>query len=164
MKKAAKIPLEYRMYSLVMYNISDKQKGIQGGHGKDEFERVYGRLKGYKQWLKTDKTVILLDGGTSNRTGKNHYNNKIQFGSMEQHLETLKKMGVKCMPFYEPDLNNSTAAVSFLVDSRVWDRTTYPEFEYSPETYNNKESIYVKTLGGKQNYELRKFLKNFRLA
>lgn len=156
--------LEYRMYSLVMYNISDKQKGIQGGHGKDEFERVYGRVKGYKIWLTTDKTVILLDGGTSNHSGKNHYNKKIQIGSMEQHLATLKKMGVKCMPFYEPDLNNATSAVSFLVDERVWDKSKYPEFEIDPAKYNNKEAIYIKALGGKQNYELRKFLKNFRLA
>lgn len=156
--------LEYRMYSLVLYSLSGIQKGIQGGHGKDEFERVYGRLKGYKQWLKTDKTVILLDGGTSNRTGKNHYNNKVQFGSMEQHLKTLMKMGVKCMPFYEPDLNNATSAISFLVDDRVWDKSKYPEFEIDPDKYNNKEAIYIKALGGKQNYELRKFLKNFRLA
>src|SRR4051812_33758355 len=96
---------ELKMYSLVMYNISDKQKGIQMDHAKDEYAGKYGKDKSYLQYRKKDKTVIMLDGGTSNDGKRSYYGMPKQLGTMEQHLATLRKNKIKCAPFYEPDLN-----------------------------------------------------------
>lgn len=119
--------LRQRMYFLVMYNISEIQKGIQAGHAQNEYELLFGDSVEYKQWSRYDKTWMVMNGGTSNIDGRNKYNTEICVGSMETNLWTLQQAGVSCAPFYEPDLNNSNSAIAFLADERIWDKELYPD-------------------------------------
>lgn len=99
---------EKRMYVLVPYNLSDIQKGIQAAHAIAEHVATY--FKHDKKnlicdWLNNWKTIIILNGGT---TGDN--------GSLQMYESNLLKLGVKFTSFQEPDLNNATTAVAFVVD------------------------------------------------
>jgi hypothetical protein len=83
--------------------------------------------------------------------------------------------------FYEPDLNNALTAVVFLVDERVFDRVTYPNFEKEvlpwsktkPSEKKLKEleernavnyEKWCDKIGGPKNAFLREFLPKFKLA
>ncbi len=87
-----------------MYNLSQIQIGIQSLHAAIEYSLKYGKDKEYQEWAKTHKTVILLNGGTSNN---------VQPGTMELNYMRLIDNKVKCAAFYEPDLNNSLSAIAF---------------------------------------------------
>jgi hypothetical protein len=174
--------LELRMYSLVMYNISPIQQGIQSGHANVRYGRKYPDGL-YGEWADHWETVIVLNGGTSK--------------TMMDHLNTLILNDVDCVPFYETDLNDSPSAISFLVDERVFDKEKYPEptntkkikdifsslgeFYRLTQDYNNlayaissaariQEVIaeeteeFNKVLSTHQNIFLRQWLKPFRLA
>ena len=162
-----KIELEWRMYGLVPYNISEIQKGIQYGHavveygqGIKEIERKYkdGESKFYDQtmkfvddynnWADNWKTFMIMNGGTSNHT-QNSYQVGEFSGTMEGHLKELNDNGIHFATFYEPDLNDMLSAIVFLVDERVFKLkpyfegdTTYPDFEdwlliKHPEAFSN---------------------------
>lgn len=165
------------MYFLTMYNISDKQKGIQSLHAVVEYGLQYFNTPEYQHWARHNKTVIVLDGGTSNLTGTNFYDLVQDIGSMEQHISTLKKNGIDLAYFNEPDLNNSTSAVAFLVDEKVWNREKYPTPEITVEkavwyttpaarAKAQQDAIYgaLKEAYGEKVAFLRTFLSNFRLA
>jgi hypothetical protein len=102
---------------------------------------------------------VILNGGTSS--------------TMEEHAKKLKELGIKFAVFREPDLNNSLSGISFLVDERVFDKKTYPEQEEwlfniydGPELIDDsdEEEKYYKFLGGEKIYNIREWLKGFRLA
>lgn len=175
---------ELRMYFLVMYNISPIQQGIQALHAVIEYFLKHWKDKEFWRWAKTHKTVILLNGGTSNKGHHSEYGEPKQIGSMEQHFKTLKDNKIKCAAFYEPDLNHSMSAIAFLVDERVFNKKDYPDFvptsiqEFGEDVYSsdhkqfdeaydkfikNEEVKYIKKLG-KETYFLKNFLKQFRLA
>ena len=65
-----------RLYSLVMYNISGIQAGIQAKHSGIELAMAHAgddvEDTVFLEWAKFHKTVILLNGGTSN-SGKESY-------------------------------------------------------------------------------------------
>lgn len=94
------------MYVLVPYNLSEIQKGIQAAHAiaemayYDDYE-----YPGITQWVTQDKTIIILNGGT---TGNN--------STLYQYCEDIKRMNMKVSLFREPDLNNALTAVAFIVD------------------------------------------------
>ena len=76
--------LEYRMYGLVMYNISPIQQGIQFGHALQEYNNDFfegsadaKELAAFNHWRKDWKTFILLNGGTANERVSSEY-----YGSM----------------------------------------------------------------------------------
>lgn len=163
--------LKYRMYGLVMYNLSDIQKGIQFAHSIEKYIWNFGKEdERYKDYYLNDKTHILLSGGTSN--------------DMKEHNNFLGEIGYLHANFYEPDLNDSLSAISFLVDERVWDRENYPDKELwcemngyhcisydvyipgkpSPMSWGEGETKWVEFIGGEQNVKLREFLKGKRLA
>lgn len=175
---------ELRMYFLVMYNISPIQQGIQALHAVIEYFLKHWKDKEFWRWAKTHKTVILLNGGTSNKGHHSEYGEPKQIGSMEQHFKTLKDNKIKCAAFYEPDLNHSMSAIAFLVDERVFNKKDYPDFvptsiqEFGEDVYSsdhkqfdeaydkfikNEEVKYIKKLG-KETYFLKNFLKQFKLA
>lgn len=175
---------ELRMYFLVMYNISPIQQGIQALHAVIEYFLKHWKDKEFWRWAKTHKTVILLNGGTSNKGHHSEYDEPKQLGSMEQHFQTLKDNKIKCAAFYEPDLNHSMSAIAFLVDERVFNKKDYPDFvptsiqEFGEDVYSsdhkqfdeaydkfikNEEVQYIKKVG-KETYFLKNFLKQFRLA
>jgi len=173
----------YRMYGLVPYNISTIQKGIQFGHALQEYNNTVTkicRLKDAKanyiidsfyEWANNDKTIILLNGGTTNDNKDSEY-----FGTMNQHLLWLHENGVECSWFCEPDLGNQLTAIVFLVDCRVWNKKKYPNFsdycklqeQAKPENLileeHNLRKDWLKSVGGEQNAKLKEWLTQFKLA
>lgn len=183
MKKAKQKP-ELRMYFLVMYNISPIQQGIQALHAVIEYFLKHWKDKEFWRWAKTHKTVILLNGGTSNKGKHSEYGEPKQLGSMEQHFQNLKDNKIKCAAFYEPDLNHSMSSIAFLVDERVFNRKDYPDFiptsiqEFGMDAISYDEKQFDKAYQNQIDYErkqyikevgkdvafLKDFLKQFRLA
>ena len=125
----------YRMYFLVMYNLSSIQKGIQAGHAALEYTDRYSHTPEYKEFYKNHKTWIILDGGTS----------------LDQvaNCKYLEDYGIKYAYFIEPDLNNSISAICFLLD----------DTEYKPLLDENELPLEIE----KQS-EIYKFIKQFKLA
>ena len=184
--------LELRMYTLVPYNIMGIQKGIQHEHSVTEYNVKHVMdnpepCELYKKWAKEWKTVILLNGGTSNEGHwvRQGFREVWYEGTMEQHLKTLQANGVKLAFFKEPDLNNMITGISFICDERVFNKNLYPSFVSSPYPWNEKGRNYkpsdeefakwekeneknyaawVEKIGGDQNVWLRNFLVNFKLA
>jgi hypothetical protein len=122
-----------RLYSLVMYNISGIQAGIQSKHSGIELAMAHAgddvEDTDFLEWAKYHKTVILKNGGTSNSGKESYYGYAERKGSMENHLDILKENGVKAIPFYEPDLNYSLTSIDFIVDERVYNKVKYPDYE-----------------------------------
>jgi hypothetical protein len=183
------------MYGLVPYNLSEIQKGIQFGHAVVEYANRFAKNKDYKKWAEHDKTFIILNGGTTNNAGlENEYlTNYIcsamqkwatddKAGSMQKHALSILDMGVKLATFFEPDLNNTLTGIVFLVDERVWDRTTYPTFQIPDKipgiwdtmseatrepfkkTHKKLYDKWVKSIGGPTNEKLRDYLRTLKLA
>lgn len=158
--------LELRMYGMVPYNISPIQQGIQFGHAVAEYGQIVKRLGLHKQslnvqydeWADNHKTFIILNGGTTN--------NKIvdgeYVGSLNNHKEFLDKLGVFNVSFSEPDLGDQLTAFVFIIDERIFNKVKYPEPKQddSQEVWKN----FIDSIGGETNWELRKFLSEFRLA
>lgn len=170
--------LTYRMYGMVPYNISPIQQGIQFGHAVVDYGRTVTCVEPYntiyKKWADKDKTFIILNGGTTN-------NNTERLGTLNKHVLALDDAGIMSQSFHEPDLGDQLTAVCFLVDERVFDKTTYPDF--IPETLpwgkkkpsekqllqlEEKNSAnhthWVEKIGGPRNAFLREYLKPLRLA
>ena len=155
---------EQRMYSLVLRQLSPIQKGVQTTHSVVEYANNYGCDKEYRQWAETDKTLIILDGGT--------------FQEMESICESLKEWDVKFSKFQEPDLNYLTTAITFLIDERVWNRVLYPSWENLPQyplvidsnmpTPDPKDYMsyneWVDMMGGDVNVGLRKLIFSKKLS
>ena len=190
--------MEKRMYGLTNYQLTGIQKGIQFLHGVVEYSQMVNRIGGYSldiynDWANNWKTVILLNGGTTNH--KTSLEDGLPFGTLNQHVLTLQQNGIDFTTFNEPDLGDQLTAVVFIVDERVFNRKKYPEFEdWVIENYgdlikdvpyttsgsafqlakrikesNSKEDqkvyqSWIKLVGGEKNAFLRDFLKNFRLA
>jgi hypothetical protein len=94
-----------------MYNISDKQKGIQSVHTSVRYCRKYNDDLEFIDYADNHETVIFLSGGTS--------------GDMKKHFKFLTKLGVKCTKFNERDLNNSLSSICLVADESVYDRDKY---------------------------------------
>lgn len=189
-KKSKHTKPALRMYFLVMYNISPIQQGIQALHAVVEYFLKHWKDKEFWRWALSHKTVVILNGGTSNDGHHSEYGEPKQKGTMETHFQTLKDNKIKCAAFYEPDLNYSCSAIAFLVDERVFNRKDYPDFtpivDETVEAYvttaktlkayknvsteqlievafEEQKKEYVKSVG-KDIAFLKEFLKPFRLA
>lgn len=161
---------KYRMYGLVPYNISPIQQGIQYGHAVVEYALKYAGTPEYDRWATIDKTFIILNGGTTNT-------NQFAYGTLNKYANELKSaFGIDTAEFYEPDLGDQLTAVVFLVDDRVWDRETYPDYNgtYVSTGWETKPMEPYYTNWIKQFDEdirvaetivnLRNFLSKFKLA
>jgi hypothetical protein len=173
--------LELRMYGMVPYNISPIQQGIQFGHAVVEYAQKMKYLGEHNQslniqyndWADNWKTFIILNGGTTN--------NKIvegkYLGSLNNHKSTLDKIGIYNVSFNEPDLGDQLTAIVFIVDERVFNKEKYPYFNFkikqqldlnnptfSEDTEKQEWTLWVQSIGGWKNLELRNFIQNFRLA
>lgn len=113
----------YRMYGFVPYNISEIQKGIQFGHAVVEYGLKYSESVEYDKWAREDKTFIILNGGTTNDNKESKW-----YGSLNQLRDGLRDLRIKHAEFLEPDLGEQLTAIVFLVEDRVWDYATYPDY------------------------------------
>lgn len=177
--------LELRMYGLVNYQLTGIQQGIQFLHAVVEYSQgvkwTLGthKLGQYDDWADQHKTVILLNGGTTNT-------NQERLGTMNQHHQLLNEKGIYHSHFNEPDLGDQLTAIAFIVDERVFNKEKYPDFDFTnknqktpgygmwsndpinPQFLNESEAQrwqeWVQSIGGETNLWLRFWLKNFRLA
>ena len=160
--------LTYRMYGLVNYQLAKTiHAGIQFGHAVVEYgqyvKRHPTREKIYNKWADNDKTFIILDGGTTNE-------NQGRLGSMQKNHILLNENSVMCVPFREPDLNDTLTAIAFLVSEEVFDREKYPDFVHEgfPSSTEEEDDMryqeWLKGIGGSSNEFLRSFLPQFKLA
>ena len=167
--------MEKRMYFLVHRSLSAMQKGIQAGHAALEYS-LNNRID-TEMWdfIKNDKTWIVLDGGVNN--------------DLKIHEEYIKnECKTKISSFEEPDLNNCKTALCFIVDERVFNRELYPNFpdfiaslypnatdmkiytayKLHPEdvinAYSKEYNVWVEKMGGEGNVKLREYLSQFKLA
>ena len=155
---------EQRMYSLVLRQLNPIQKGVQTTHGVVEYANKYASDDEYRQWAETDKTLIVLDGGT--------------YQEMVRIYDSLKELGMKFADFQEPDLNYLTTSITFLADERVWNREQYPSWESllqcpctilggmptpDPKDYMSYDE-WVEMMGGAANVELRNLIFSKKLS
>jgi len=181
--------LKFRMYFFVPYNISPIQQAIQAGHAALEYAYHHGNSENYLNFIKNDKTWIILNGGTTN---SERGDDMVSVGTLNQIADQLSlgdgiADSIPHAYFREPDLENALTAVCFLADERVWDYETYPDFidfyaklfpdDMTPQRrvelrLKSEEELkllpyydhWVESLGGNQNVFLRQLLKGKKLA
>ena len=146
---------KYRMYSLVLRQLSPIQKGVQSAHSIVEYVRNFAKTSECIQWATVDKTIIMLDGGT--------------YQEMKECRDTLADLGVPYMAFYEKDLGNIVTSISFLVEDKVWDTKNFPSYEeelddLDVDSDGPMNPIWLIMMGGKRNLAFRNFLKSKRLS
>ena len=137
---------EFRMYGFVPYNLSDIQKGIQFSHALQEYNNYIidkiledpkfidsKKFSNFRKWAKEDKTVIVLDGGTTN-TNKSHP------GTLNKKHEMLENY-IHHEEFYEIDLGDQLTAIAFLVDDRYWNFDKYPKSIIEPKRFYVTEEL-----------------------
>ena len=172
----AEIDRKYRMYCLVLRQLSPIQKGVQSAHSIVEYSNKYGNEDGYLVWSRADKTIIMLDGGV--------------LSELEEIISQLDENNVKYGVFREEDLGDIITSISILVDERVFNRKEYPDFEtwrnskypvrpmhcvaYIGGEYDHDPNDYTwdehhkewvnDVIGGEANEFLRNLLSNKRLA
>lgn len=94
-----------RMYSIAMRHLSGIDKGIQSWHAGQEYANKYGLTKEFRQWAMQDKTIIILQAGTTD--------------ALERTMKKLSKLGINVASFKEPDFGNTITAITFVADERV---------------------------------------------
>ena len=166
--------LRQRMYGFVIYQLNGRQAGIQLAHAITEYGRLvanYVLKTGYEEinynsWADTDKTIIMLDGGTTNEGIKSVYRMPPAIGTMQVHMGVLQDFKITFTKFTEPDLNNAVTAIAFLVDERIWDKEKYPDPVVSFPAANGKELFEQELvkLYGEHVAKLRIWLSQFKLA
>ncbi len=80
--------LEYRMYGIVPYNISEIQKGIQFGHAVVEYSLKHFKNEDFQEWAKKHKTFMVMNGGTTNN-GEEPHKHVVRD---EQYVGSIQKM------------------------------------------------------------------------
>lgn len=103
--------MQYRMYCLSERHLSIAQKTIQAAHAIVEYSLKYGDTEEYKRWAEYDKTIIVLDGGTTQE--------------MVEDIRKLSEIRHNYEIFAEPDMGNFITSIAFLADERVFDYDKY---------------------------------------
>ena len=145
--------LEYRMYVLSLRQLSSINKGCQGIHVVLEYSQKYGDRPDYKKYVTTDKTVIMLDGGTS--------------PEMEAIIAALTEDNIDYTYLLEPEHNNLITYICLLVDVIVWNETKYNEILTDSLVTSAGKFDYdswVECIGGHKNATLSKILQGKRLS
>lgn len=171
------------MYFLVNRSISSIQKGIQAGHSALEYCYKYKEDQNLWDFIRDDKTWIILDGGTSRYILSDKIKSIIDIGDMESNINSLESNEIQYASFHEPDLNFCLTAIALVVDERVFNKELYPDFNdwivstnylepfriiYTSQEEELKVQYlhekWLELIGGKQNEFLRTFLSQFSLA
>ena len=116
--------IKYRMFCFVPYNISDIQKGIQALHGVVEYQLEHGNLEPYKKWSEIEKTVIILNGGTTGRKS-----------SMDDIIRILKEFKIDYSLFCEEDMNDALTSINFILPSTIYNLEINQDLLEWPETF-----------------------------
>jgi hypothetical protein len=121
------------MYAMVLRQLTPMQKGIQALHSVVEYSEMMKQdnvseltKKAYEAWANRDKTMIVLDAGTS--------------ADLVDVIFKLKELGVPHTVFHEPDLYGCITSVCFIADERVWDAKNYPSYEDYIQNFDIKYS------------------------
>lgn len=99
--------IHYRMYCVVLKQLSPIQKGIQGSHSICEYTREHPHDKSYTWWVNTDKTLVSLNA----RSVQDIYDIE----------KTLRKYNVKYAIFREESLDNIPTSISFILDNSIYE-------------------------------------------
>lgn len=130
------------MYCLVLKYLNPIQKGVQSAHSIVEYANKYSSDKDYKQWATKDKTLIMLNGGTS--------------PELENIIHELNDNDIQYAVFTEPDLNGLITSICFLASEEVFDDIYEPYYQNSGLLeWGTKEY---------RNYIKRKIITSHRLA
>ena len=134
--------MEYRMYCLVLKHLNPIQKGVQSAHSIVEYANKYSSDKDYKQWATKDKTLIMLNGGTS--------------PELENIVHELNDNDIQYAVFTEPDLNGLITSICFIASEEVFNDIYDPYYQNSG----------LLECGTKEyrNYIKRKIITSHRLA
>jgi hypothetical protein len=176
--------LELRMFGIVPYNLSPIQQGIQFSHALAEYVGKYPKFSVVtgdtefdsnsdylssltKTWLENHKTVVLLNGGTTNKK-------KASLGTLNSHLERIQRLNIPHATFYEPDLGDQLTCVCFIADERVFSSTYGKIVPYAPEVdrwlwpddYQKYVDYrdYVEYVGGHDMYNIRDLVRSLKKA
>lgn len=102
---------KYRMYCFVERHLSPIDKGIQAAHSIVEYSNLYSENVDYVSWSFSDKTIVLLNGGTVT--------------DLSDICKELKDWNINFSVFREEDLGNIVTSVAVLVDNKVIDEEYY---------------------------------------
>lgn len=178
---------KWRMYCLVLKQLSSIDKGIQCAHACTEYTNLYQDTDEFQEFIKESKTLIMLNGGNYN--------------DMMGIKKILEGRNINYSIFYEEDLNNLITSICFLAEDKIWDKNNYLKYEdfyiiassistqitlsksnlsnienlplYNKiyclfKKYNldmNKiENAYIDYIGGENNYIIENIISNKKLA
>lgn len=102
---------KYRMYCFVERHLSPIDKGIQAAHSIVEYSNLYSENADYVSWSFSDKTIVLLNGGTVT--------------DLCDICKELTDWDVNFSLFREEDLGDIVTSVALLVDDRMFDEEYY---------------------------------------
>ena len=123
--------VHYRMYCVVLRQLSPIQKGVQGAHSICEYTSQYLFDGVYRKWARDDKTLVLLNA----RDVQDIY-------EIRKVLNTYK---VKNAIFKEESLDGIVTSISFIFDNHIYDYTE--EYEIGDErTYALRKIIETRKL------------------
>lgn len=152
--------MNWRMYAMVLRQLNPMQKGVQALHSVVEYSNKYGYTVEYVKWATVNKTMIILDGGTS--------------PEMVEIINKLSDLKAINTTFREPDLNYLITSISFLASERVWDTEKYPDYGYyslvnREDSFPTKEEwaekVFSMSVEDSDNIiEFRKFIFSKKLA
>lgn len=97
---------KYIMYCFVERHLSPIDKGIQAAHSIVEYSNLYSENIDYVIWSYSDKTIVLLNGGTVT--------------DLCDICKELTDLNVNFSIFREEDLGEIVTSVAVLVDDRVF--------------------------------------------
>lgn len=104
-----------KMYTFVLRQLSPLDKGIQSAHAVVEYCDKYRDEKNCSDWISQDKTLIVLNGGTSE--------------DLKEIKSKLEEFGLPYSEFKEPDLENITTAIAVCLNEVYWNDEKYPTYE-----------------------------------
>ena len=149
--------MKYRMYCLAERHLSPIQKAIQSAHVILEYGLSNNTCE-YRQWVVNDKTIIILDGGSS--------------PDMLSDISVLKDGNIPYAEFHEPDMDGFRTAICFLADERVYDYDHYGrDYNHYRVLYGNDPTLpeltydeWTEYVGGFNNVLLKCIIANKKLA
>lgn len=117
--------LRYRMYIFLVSGLSEEQKTLQTSKAILKYALKYKNdvsLEIFEFYNSDD--YFLIDGGSSN---DGHLGNRD--GDMQLLIKQLDSICAKYVKVYETNLNSILSAICLLLDERVWDLYSYPDFK-----------------------------------